>query len=751
MAKKKKKDQTEQQKRSTRQARLRATCDRLQVPLVLAVQLLAGTLKEADLVNHSDSAVWRAEYQEEAALRQSDEEVARQLKQRQIEQIIRTFGATKQDALAVFEGVIDPAELPTRRRGLLATCERLKVPAVVAAQILAGILNEAVIEQRPQRDCWHTEYQEEVALGRVDAKKLKSRRANQIASAFDVPNNIARQVLNGKTTPAELVQMAQARAHKRQEEALRKRQEEWLGQGVTALQGLGLPEGMARALLNLPSKKQSWWIPAMKVTPLPIDLNASPSDTVVRYWLEVLHHSGFTAPEALIDAWQGHQVWTVESLRRAEQRQTRQINAGMLPGQITTLCVVEHIEDTLHKLFFLNHWAKARDRLLYADRQGLYQVKARLLQEAYQAGHIRAISYVSSSAPFVPFGESVWVDGAVEWFLEALWESFSEHPNDEHSEMARQLYLRMTGQEATPEEVEKLDPLAIEAYIRRRLEELEATAVATRCPIPVSELQALFLSPDDLPNLVCNENGDYRLGRFSPNWDDLDEGDLRVLDPESLSLIGFRYESPTAHYTFHLPLRVAEQFMIPDQIETLRSTTERTREAGEFYGREITEAESLAYPIHDLLAELGVEIALVCPQELVDKDEYISEKNMARSLYYYGQYDDWDDNDDDEDFADYYEDEFDYFSPPQQKKRRQNRQRRLDSSPTCPLCGAKIEAASRLAHWQETHPEVQAVTVSRAAWLMGLSRLELEALNITPDYRDESNARHWRLETLKEA
>lgn len=41
------------------------------------------------------------------------------------------------------------------------------------------------------------------------------------------------------------------------------------------------------------------------------------------------------------------------------------------------------------KLFFLNRWAKTRDRLFYPDRQGLYKVKARLLEEAYRAGYIR--------------------------------------------------------------------------------------------------------------------------------------------------------------------------------------------------------------------------------------------------------------------------------------------------------------------------------------------------------------------------
>jgi len=45
----------------------------------------------------------------------------------------------------------------------------------------------------------------------------------------------------------------------------------------------------------------------------------------------------------------------------------------------------ERIERTLRLLFFLNHWAKARERLLYTDRQGLYRVKAALVRQTFAA------------------------------------------------------------------------------------------------------------------------------------------------------------------------------------------------------------------------------------------------------------------------------------------------------------------------------------------------------------------------------
>ena len=55
---------------------------------------------------------------------------------------------------------------------------------------------------------------------------------------------------------------------------------------------------------------------------------------------------------------------------------------GLPPSRLEWLCQPAQIERTLHLLFSLNHWAKAREQLLYADRQGLYQVKAAVVQQA---------------------------------------------------------------------------------------------------------------------------------------------------------------------------------------------------------------------------------------------------------------------------------------------------------------------------------------------------------------------------------
>jgi len=55
-------------------------------------------------------------------------------------------------------------------------------------------------------------------------------------------------------------------------------------------------------------------------------------------------------------------------------------STGLTSSQMEQLCQPEQLERTLHLLFNMNHWAKARERLFFPDRQGLYQVKAAILR-----------------------------------------------------------------------------------------------------------------------------------------------------------------------------------------------------------------------------------------------------------------------------------------------------------------------------------------------------------------------------------
>jgi len=71
---------------------------------------------------------------------------------------------------------------------------------------------------------------------------------------------------------------------------------------------------------------------------------------------------------------------------------------GIPRARLAALCQPERIERTLYLLCSLNLWAKARERLLYADRQGLYRVKAALVRQAFVAGLLSPVSYIDGSA-----------------------------------------------------------------------------------------------------------------------------------------------------------------------------------------------------------------------------------------------------------------------------------------------------------------------------------------------------------------
>ena len=167
-------------------------------------------------------------------------------------------------------------------------------------------------------------------------------------------------------------------------------------------------------------------------------------------------------------------------------------SAGLSQSQLEQLCGPEQLERTLHLLFYLSHWAKARERLFFVDRQGLYVVKAAVLRQAYAVGTIEATAYIDGTAGF---GKDVM-------------------------------------------------------------------------------------------------------------------------------LIAFQYISPRSHYMFHLPFRLAETFLSVQHIHKLKNAPAASREFGEYYGRSITESESLRNPIREILWELGVDIGTICPRQLCNKQDY---------------------------------------------------------------------------------------------------------------------------------
>lgn len=418
-------------------------------------------------------------------------------------------------------------------------------------------------------------------------------------------------------------------------------------------------------------------------------------------------------------------------------------------SQLEQLCQPGQIEHTMRLLFALNHWAKARERLFFVDRQGLYQVKMAILRQAYAVGSIEATAYVDG---IDGFGAELAFDMAADiaaegflWRLEELAVSPPDEKDDLYDQIVRRLYTRITGKTSIlADEVEALETAQAREYILERLQELERTARATRQPVPHQQLTELCIAPSDL--LYIQDRRYYDLGGWD-SWDQLDESDLRKLDPEGLSLIALHYVSPDARYTFHLPLRLAETFVPPRIIAPLQTVPRTSRESGEYYGRAVTEAESLQHPIVDILRELGVNIVATCPRLLSDKQEYALAQAMRFAL--------WSEEED----LDKDEDELDEEFWRELDRRPRQRQARAASvrreADACPLCNIPISTqpiTARLAHWQNAHA-AEDLTIGQAAWVLNRS-LEKKAFyqQYPPDYRapheQGHGARYWRLATL---
>jgi len=423
---------------------------------------------------------------------------------------------------------------------------------------------------------------------------------------------------------------------------------------------------------------------------------------------------------------------------------------GIPPSRLEWLCQPAQIERTLHLLFYLNHWAKAREQLLYADRQGLYKVKTAVVQQAVAAGLINPAAYIDGSAAFArDYSFDLATDMATEVFLDRLAMLFEEDEHlpadaDEIDSTVLSLFARIAGHEPTSRaDIETLDVERIKAFLLERLETLVAQARSTCQPISGSGLAELCIEPIDLLDIHWSRN------RPSPRWDELDEGEAIQLDPEGLSLIAFEYDSSTAHYVFHLPFRVAERFLPEQLVRELRNRPRDSRECGVFFGRTITEAESQEHPVEEILRELGADVAAVCPHKLIDKREHVSQL-ASRYPYWEG---DEEEDDEDEDWGD---EDWEVL-PPRPRKHKHAGER---APGTCPLCGSAVEPDSALhvEHWRQNHPD-QDLMVSSAAWVLGKSKTELKSPTsaIPPDYRGpsseqgENGARFWRLETLETA
>ncbi len=421
---------------------------------------------------------------------------------------------------------------------------------------------------------------------------------------------------------------------------------------------------------------------------------------------------------------------------------------GILPSRLTWLCQPEQIERTLRLLFHLNHWAKASNYLFYADRQGLYTIKSVFIQQAYITHLLQPVAYIDGIATFArDFTIEMATDIAAEFLLDRLSLLFErkQHSSveDEYDTAARKLFQRISGHAATSaSDIKTITHAQAEKYIRAALHELIEQAQLNRQPIPYSELSALLLGPTDLLALPYNRE---RLIEF---WHELDETNARKLDPEGGSLVAFQYNRAETHYSFHLPLRVAERFLPVEIVQQLREQHRGyRREQGVYYGHIITEAESRAHPLPEILYELAVNIDDLCPRKLANKEEIFTP--FLREHWELG--DEEDEEDEEEKHGTYGR------SKGSKRGSRSEYRAQRHQQLFCPLCKFSVTdtVAARIAHWQKAHPS-QDLNVSQATWVLRQSETELKASKLKPDYQDvslrpeQNGTRYWKLATLEE-
>ncbi len=160
---------------------------------------------------------------------------------------------------------------------------------------------------------------------------------------------------------------------------------------------------------------------------------------------------------------------------------------GLTSSHLAELCQPERLERTLCLLSYLNHWAKEREHLFFADRQGLYEVKAVLLHYLYVTGAIEAVAYIDGIQGFgKEIDITITADLAAEGVVERLEGLSDPDPlmsdiDERFNQMAYQFYIRMVGQEVLPPtHGEVFDRVQVRQYIFQQVQELEQQAYTTR-------------------------------------------------------------------------------------------------------------------------------------------------------------------------------------------------------------------------------------------------------------------------------
>lgn len=327
---------------------------------------------------------------------------------------------------------------------------------------------------------------------------------------------------------------------------------------------------------------------------------------------------------------------------------------ALFPARLEWLCQPEQIEETLHLLYCLSRWKKASQQLLYADRQGLQEVQAQVLARATLVGAVQAATYIDGTQRFPGelLLESVAENAArgVLIHLQGLrnpdiWPPFCPDGDTIYQQYIRPLYKRITGKDfkLVVDAEGVLNLAQIRQYIQKRLEKLVERATVTRQPLSLRRLANLCIAPVDL--LHIRDNRIYFLDSYE-TWEDLDESDLRKLDPEGYSEIAFQYTSSTAAYIFHLPFRRAMSFVPARCIAELQRAPGVSKPCGILRGQSLDEETCLAKSAREILQDLGVDIGSVCPHQLLEKETYLA-KPAIRDILWPTRGDDDEDWDDD--------------------------------------------------------------------------------------------------------
>lgn len=327
---------------------------------------------------------------------------------------------------------------------------------------------------------------------------------------------------------------------------------------------------------------------------------------------------------------------------------------AIFPSRLEWLCQPEQIEHTLRLIYYLNAWKKARQQLLYADRQGLQEIQALIVEQATKMGMIQAILYLDGTRHFP--GELL-LNSAAENAARGvlihmkglrdpdIWPPFWPDGDRVYQRYLRPLYKRITGKDykRVVDAADALDLAQIRAYIQGRLNKLVERARATLQPIPLRRLETLCVAPVDL--LHIRDNRIYFLDGYD-TWDDLDISDQRKLDPEGYSEIAFQYTGASSEFVFHLPFRWAETFVPIERIHELQRVPGISQERGIYEGQPIDEKESKEHPAKEILQDLGVDIAHICPHALLDKETFLAKPAIHDILWPTRDFDheDWDDD-----------------------------------------------------------------------------------------------------------